>query len=360
MLPGVKATMNATQLDPGDVLLFRKPELKFSWDYRVKEGTTGSTTWDQMRIELYFHDLIAELDCCDFTHAAMVLDPRDGGTWIGNSDQDGLQIIELDAIRWEYGKYPFRVLRLKSGAPIKDIVDAATTIATAPTGQSIKYPDFDMLPAAHLLALRNRPVQLPLLDHHQNLVVNTAIRVASDRWSLANHQRWLKQMQGITRWQPLLGASKPVKTSSLYGWMCAAYVAFACAAASHPLYPVIRPNTYAPRAPGARYEFAPVEIATECFDGLTYAFANPIFKRGPSYEPVIAAELRAAIARNHGFVEQAWLAYGSKPSGAPRTAKAIVSKYSAVAAVPIVAPFATAYDLEHNRDQFDVVGECAW
>ncbi len=332
-------------LQPGDVLLFRRPDAAWSWDFvQADPALRRKYPLAAFEATISLHDLIAELDGCAFTHAAIVIE-QGTDPLIGNSDQDDLRLARLSEIEWEYGAHQVTVRRAKDPAPnlVDQLVSEARALTITPSGAPA-YPNLDLLPAGHLLSLRNRPLQLPFLDDDENRVLNLALRFAADTGTA----------RALARWR-VLQAGHP------HGYMCAAYVARAFEQAGWPLKPAVRPL---PGLGRVTLDHEVLETVRGVFGHIHGAAPRP---PGQHIVTWVRDQIAATLDRDQRFIREDdgwtdWLPIAPSPGQVGLEdvcLDQLVTDCAAVADAPMVALLATAYDLEHS-DQLETVGECRW
>lgn len=379
-------------LEGGDVLLFPEPKVTRSWEILEQipepEKDRRKLPKDRKTLqgEFAFHQVIACLDNCSYTHAALVLDvTEDGGPWIANSDEHHLRRIRLSDLEWEYPD-PILVRRVKPTYQASDpevvsrCVDAA---GRAVAGLPTQYPYIDMLPTGHLLAARNRPVDLPFLPEEGRAAVQQAIRAAADRLQRDEHllaaqagyigeawRPWYEEVVGVQA-----SASEKRRIKPTLTFMCAAFVVEIFRLAGLEIRAPIRT---APPAPGptavspawtlqalaawisdkvylnSRAGLVPGEDAPTRANRSTAAVLDELrtaLEYGTEYLQFTNPSTNA-VADWEGRVERAWSMGGSPVAGSS-------GRIENAAAQPIVPMFATAYDLLHC-DELEDIGQLSW
>ncbi len=377
------------------MLLFPAPDADRSWAFIEndpdREELRNRKIYPVNRHELdewfSFHRLIAALDDCPYTHAALVLKDGDDPV-LANSDEHGLREIRASELKWEYPD-PLLVRRLRAaGDKVREAVRQARVHIGA--GTPAGYPYIDMLPVAHLLASRNRPLHLPLLDH---AVQRTLRRVA-------DHAQWDNHVLGLIRhsyeqFLATLGDSEH-PLHHLYAerltFMCAAFVVQVLQEAGVSIQAPLR--RFPDQPPSTTVTAAEVgflvgtfikvygghkskdQVGRELEDALHYVarhLASPEVRSWsdwrqqfrtaletdgpfPAPEKASAVALTAGASAGRGAGGEA--AFGSQREQYPKQLSDL-ELLDRAATAPIQPMFATAYDLQHC-DELETVGQWFW
>ncbi len=338
----------------GDVLLFAAPDpaaiRAFVAEHPRAAPDLGDWDWASGAIAA-FHRLIAALDACRWTHAAIVT-AAGPNPQIANSDENGVVLAHLTDIQYEYQPAPILVMRLAE--PHRASAAAVAEAAAAYAGHRLAYPHGHMVPVAGLLAVRNRTVQLPFASDTTNGALNRAVRDVTDRWAAVRVGRWQQAREALGD----VVAAPPPRP----GVMCGALVIHALQAAlgADVVGPAIRghhgwPATDGPQAAAAVSQVLSI-IHAKAYTVGEGADRQQLRTREEVEGTMLAAARGDVRALDDGDDAAGWAAV---LDGLDRSPLAALETAATVPPGPVIPMLCTVHDLRRS-DLLEAVAPCGW